>query len=378
MKAFITLALALFMGALPAYGQQNVTPAQVEALKEQIAEIDEWLADAEQDRSALEQQLADAERRISQLTRERRDLRQKAENQTQKLAELRKQEQQLSETLETQRDSLEKQIRSAWMEGDVPALKVLLNEAEPGNIARTMTYYEYLSRDTVKRLKAFQKNLEELKQARAQVQATRTRLASTEADLEQRQQTLADTRKQREQTLAALDEDIQSRRNEREELVADRERLEKLLKDVQEAIAKIPAPNEQQPFESLRQTLPWPAQGRVVTHYGSQYADGKLKRSGMIINTDEEAEVKAVHYGRVVFANWLRGFGLMTIIDHGDGYMTLYGHSSSLFTAPGDWVRAGETVAQAGRTGGTEDPAVYFEVRQNGKAVNPRHWLGNR
>ena len=378
MKAFITLALALFMGALPAYGQQNVTPAQVEALKEQIADIDEWLADAEQNRSELEKQLADTERRISQLTRERRDLQQKAEDLKQKLAKLRKQEQQLSQTLETQRDGLEKQIRAAWMEGDVPALKVLLNEAEPGNIARTMTYYEYLSRDTVKRLKAFQKNLQELKQARTRVQATRTRLARTEADLEQRQRALADTREQREQTLAALDEDIQSRRNEREELVADRKRLEKLLKDVQEAIANIPAPNEQQPFKSLRQKLPWPAQGRVATHYGSQYADGKLKRSGMIINTDEEAEVKAVHYGRVVFANWLRGFGLMTIIDHGDGYMTLYGHSSSLFTAPGDWVRAGETVAQAGRTGGTENPAVYFEVRQNGKAVNPRHWLGNQ
>jgi septal ring factor EnvC (AmiA/AmiB activator) len=378
LNVLLILALALILGASPAYSQQQVTPAQVEALKEQIDDIDQWLADAEENRSSLEKQLADAERRISKLTRERRDLRQEAEEQKRKLKELRAEEQELSSTLETQRKGLEKQIRAAWMEGDAPALKILLNEVEPGNIARTMTYYEYLSRDTVKRLEAFQKSLQELKAARNQVQATRTRLARTEAGLEQRQQELSDTRKKREQTLAELKKDIKSRRDEREELVADRERLEKLLKEVQEAIANIPAPNEQQPFKSLRQKLPWPAEGRIVTNYGNQYADGKLRRSGIIMNTSEDADVKAVHYGRVVFANWLRGFGLMTIIDHGDGYMTLYGHSSSLFTAPGDWIRAGETIAQAGRTGGTEDPAVYFEVRQNGKPVNPRNWLGKR
>jgi len=376
LNVLLTLALALLVGAAPVHAQQKVTPAQVEALKEQIADIDRWLADAEEDRSQLEQQLTATERRISELTRERRNLRQEAEEQKQKLAELQEQERELSSTLEAQRKGLETQIRAAWMEGDAPALKILLNEAEPGNIARTMTYYEYLSRDTVKRLEAFQKSLQALKTARTEVQATRTRLARTETNLEQRQKELADTRAERQQTLASLSQDIQSRRDEREELAADRKRLERLLKEVQQAIASIPAPNESQPFKSLRQKLPWPSKGKVVANYGTDYAEGKLKRSGLIMNTQQEAEVKAVHYGRVVFANWLRGFGLMTIIDHGDGYLTLYGHSSSLFTAPGDWVRAGETIAMAGRTGGTEDPAVYFEVRQNGKAVNPRNWLG--
>lgn len=376
MKVLLALAMALILGATPVYAQQQVTPAQVEALKKQIADINRWLADAEKDRSQLEQQLTATERRISNLTRERRELRQEAGEQAQRLTELQKQEQELSATLETQREGLEKQIRAAWMEGDAPALKILLNEAEPGNIARTMTYYEYLSRDTVQRLQAFQQSLQELKAARAQVQATRTRLARTEANLEQRQEELNDTRAERQRTLAALDQDIQSRRNEKQELEADRKRLEKLLEEVQQAIANIPAPNESQPFKSLRQKLPWPAEGKVVANYGAQYADGRLRRNGIIVNTREEAEIKAVHYGRVVFANWLRGFGLMTIIDHGDGYLTLYGHSSSLFTAPGDWVRAGETIAVAGRTGGTEDPAVYFEVRQNGKPVNPRNWLG--
>ena len=370
------LVLALVLGAVPVYAQQNVTPAQIEALKEEIATIDRWLADAESERSELEQQLANIEKRISTLTRERRQLQAQQAEQTQKLSELQEQQAELSQTLEHQREGLEKQLRAAWMEGDATALKILLNEAEPGDIARTMTYYEYLSRDTVKRLKAFQADLQRLEQTRQDVRSTQTRLARTETDLEQRQQALADSRKKREQTLARLEQDIRNRRNERQELAADRERLEQLLKEVQEAIADIPSPNEQQPFGSLQHKLPWPGDGKVVANFGSLYADGKLRRNGLIINTAEQADIRAVHYGRVVFANWLRGFGLMTIIDHGDGYMTLYGHSSSLFTEPGDWINAGETIAQAGRTGGTEDPAVYFEIRRNGKPVNPRRWLG--
>ena len=376
MKYVLALALALVLGATPLHARDDVTPEQVEALKKRIASIDEWLKDAEKDRSSLEQQLARTEQRISQLTRERRELREKADQQQQRLDELRTQERQLADTLESQREGLKKQIRAAWMEGDAPALKILLNEIEPGQIARTLTYYEYLSNDTVERLQAFQKSLQELKQARAAVQASRVELAKTEADLEQRQQQLTQSKAEREQTLAALKQDIRSRRSERDDLETDRKRLEQLLEEVQQAIANIPSPNESRPFKSLRDKLPWPAKGRVVTNYGAAYADGKLRRSGLIMNTAENAEVTAVHYGRVVFANWLRGFGLMTIIDHGDGYMTLYGHSSSLFTAPGDWVRAGETIALSGRTGGTEDPAVYFEVRQNGKPVNPRRWLG--
>lgn len=373
---FALLALALILGASLAHAEPDVSPAQIQALKQRIAGIDKWLVSAEKNRSDLEQQLVATERRISELTRERRSLRVQANEQQQRLSELQQQENELADTLEQRRESLQKQIRAAWMEGDAPALKILLNEIEPGMIARTMTYYEYLSRDTVERLEAFQASLRELKATRAAVQASRIELATTETSLEQRQRQLAGTRKQREQTLAALDVDIRTRRGEREDLDADRKRLERLLEEVQQAIASIPAPNESRPFKSLRNSLPWPADGRVVNNYGASYAEGKLRRNGFIMNTREEANIKAVHYGRVVFANWLRGFGLITIIDHGDGYLTLYGYSSSLFTAPGDWVAAGETIALAGRTGGTDDPALYFEVRQNGKPVNPRSWLG--
>lgn len=377
MRLTAILALTLTLGAAPALAQQEVTPAQIEELKERIEDIDDWLEDAEDDRSALERQLAATEKNISRLTRERRSLRQQAEQQQQKLRELEKEAQELTRTLDRQRDSLKKQIRAAWMEGDAPAVKVLLNEIDPDKIARTMTYYEYLSKDTVDRLEAFRQSLQELRNTQAAVQSTRVELARTEESVAIRQQELTESRQERQQTLAALNADIQNRRSEREELESDRKRLENLLEEVQQAINNIPSPNESQPFASLRNKLPWPVKGQVLSRYGDRYADGKLRRNGLLIATGDEAEIRAIHYGRVVFANWLRGFGLITIIDHGDGYMTLYGHSSSLFTSPGDWVAAGEPIAQAGRTGGTDSPALYFEVRHNGKPDNPGRWLAN-
>jgi len=378
LNRLLLLTLALLCGASSALAEQQVTPGQIEALKEEIADIDEWLDDAEEDRSSLERQLADLEKRIGRLTRERRQLRQQASQQQKRLAELDQQETKLVRTLDSQRQSLKKQIRAAWMEGDAPAVKVLLNEIDPDQIARTMTYYEYLSRDTVKRLEAFSANLKQLKATRKEVQEGRQRLARLEEDVADRQQKLAASQEQRQQTLASLKADIKSRLNEREQLEADRQRLEKLLREVEQAIADIPSPNESAPFKSLRDRLPWPASGKVTSNFGDRYAKGKLSHTGMLINTPEASEIKAVHYGRVVFANWLRGFGLITIVDHGDGYMTLYGHSSSLFTSPGDWIDAGEPIALAGRTGGTDEPAVYFEIRHKGQPVNPARWLSGR
>ncbi|MDX1457621.1 MAG: peptidoglycan DD-metalloendopeptidase family protein [Marinobacter sp.] len=376
--AILGVSLGLLFLCAPLSANDDVSPQQIEELKEQIADIDEWLEDAEEERSDLERTLVRAEQQISRLTRQRRELRQQLAQQRNHLAELRQQERELIAVLDRQREGLKHQIRAAWMEGDTPAIKVLLNEVDPQDVARTMTYYEYLSQDTVRRLEAFNANLRELRDTQHEANATQTRLAKLEQDVAQRQQQLEASRVEREQTLAALKTEIGNRQERRETLQADRVRLEELLREVQAAIASIPAPNESQPFRSLRSKLPWPTQGRVVRNFGESLAQGRLRHNGLLITTNSDAEVKAVHYGRVVFANWLRGFGLMTIIDHGDGFMSLYGHSSSLLTSPGDWVAAGQAIAIAGQTGGTDQPAVYFEVRHQGTPQNPRRWLSRR
>lgn len=356
-------------------GGEEVSPQQVEQLRDQIREIDQWLETAEKDRSELEQDLAGIERSISELTRERRELRQQADEETSRLARLEEREATLGASLESQRESLKKQIRAAWISGDAPAVKVLLNEIDPQRVARTMTYYEYLSRDTLQRLQAFNRTLNELRENRIASEESRQELQRLEQQAAARQDSLQERQAERERTLTALESDINTRRSEREDLEADRERLETLLREVEQAIAEIPAPNEQQPFAQLRGKLEWPVEGELARRFGDSLAQGQLRLNGQLIETEANAGVQAVHHGRVVFANWLRGFGLMTIIDHGDGYMTLYGHASSLLTSPGDWVASGEDIAIAGRSGGTERPGLYFEIRHQGRPQNPAGWL---
>ena len=375
------LSCCLLLTAIPNAAHADlpdVSPAQLNELKKKISNIDQWLSRAERDRSRLERELTTLERTISDLTRERRELRRQATAEQQTLNNLRAQENELNAQLESQRDSLKALIRAAWAEGDAPAIKVLLNEINPQQLSRTMTYYEYLSRDTLRRLDAFNATLTELRDTRQQVAASRLELSRLESEATQRQARLQDTQQQREQTLTALAAEITSRRDQRQELEADRQRLERLLREVEAAIANLPTPTDSGPFSAQRNKLPWPASGDVIARFGDSLHQGQMRQNGIIINTREEAEVTAVHYGRVVFANWLRGFGLMTIIDHGDGYMSLYGHNSSLLRSPGDWVRAGESIAVSGRSGGTETPVVYFEIRHQGKPQNPTRWLRNR
>ncbi|TBW52932.1 peptidase M23 [Marinobacter halodurans] len=375
------LLFALF-STLPsltlAQDADSVSPEQIEELKEQIADIDDWLKDAEADRGKLEQTLASTERRIGQLKKERRSLRQQVAEQQTEIDRLKERERKLEKELAAKREALKAQIRAAWMAGDAPAVKVLLNEIDPQKLSRIMTYHEYLSQDTVSQLEAFNRTLDDLKATREKSVAARLRLKKTEAAVAERQDKLEDQRKTRERTLALLKSDISDKKAQRQDLVADRKRLEKLLKEVEAAIADIPAPKESQPFSSLRAKLPWPTRGKVIIGYGESLHNGRLRHNGLLIATQPEAEVKAVHYGRVVFANWLRGFGLLTIIDHGDGYMSLYGRNSSLLKSPGDWVRAGETIAIAGEGGKDSNARLYFEIRHNGKPQDPMRWLAHK
>ena len=129
------------------------------------------------------------------------------------------------------------------------------------------------------------------------------------------------------------------------------------------------------PFSKLRAKLPWPVRGNVSRQFGETVGNSDMRTNGIRIRTEEQAPVTAVHYGRVVFANWLRGFGLMIIIDHGDGFMSLYGNNDSLNYSAGEWVRAGDTIAQAGSSGGRSKPGLYFEIRRDGQPENPESWL---
>ena len=135
---------------------------------------------------------------------------------------------------------------------------------------------------------------------------------------------------------------------------------------------------ERKAFAGLRGKLKWPSRGRLANRYGSRRKEGKLKWQGVMIKAPEGTEVTAISHGRIAFSDWLRGFGLLTIIDHGDGYMSLYGGNQSLYKEVGDWVEAGDVIASVGNSGGHRETALYFEIRHNGKPTNPLKWCRNK
>jgi len=158
-------------------------------------------------------------------------------------------------------------------------------------------------------------------------------------------------------------------------MLSDRQQLEDLLSSVEEAIADLDLPEATTPIKQLKGKLPWPTQGEIVRNFGSRDTSSGSRWKGVLIRAKEGNEVHAIHYGHVVFADWLRGFGLLLIIDHGNGYMSLYGHNQSIYKQTGDWVASNEVVSSVGNSGGRDNTGLYFEIRRNGKPQNPKSWI---
>jgi len=370
----LILLLALLL-AMPAGADDEVSRQRLEALKERINEVSAWLDEAQEDEDRLLDRLRTAEREIGRLNSQLRDLEQRTQRLNRELRELAEEESQLTTRLERQRESLTQQLRTAWMHGDTAAIQLLLSQADPQSVTRTMTYYEYISRDAVKRLEAFQSTLAELALNRETAEETRDSLSRTRSETASRRDDLAEGKVERQSALEALQARISERQDELSELQSNRDRLEELLKEAEAAVADIEQPEDTAPFDSLKASLPWPVEGELSARYGQKVDGSNLRHNGIRIRASRGEDVNAVHYGRVVFANWLRGFGLLIILDHGDGYMSLYGNNSSLLYGVGDWVRGGDTIALTGDSGGQSRAGLYFEIRHQGNPQNPMQWL---
>ena len=367
---------ALFLSA-PAAGadDEEVSRERLEQLRERIGQVSEWLEQAQEDEDELLTRLREAEQAISRLNNRLAELQERSESLDEELAELRDEARTLEARKAEGRENLRELVREAWMRGEHPALKLLLTETDPQDITRIMTYHEYLSRDGTRRLQAFAETLEELERNRRATEATRDELEDTRQDVQARRNELGAQRAEREETLNALQARMSERESELDELRDDRDRLEELVAEMEEAVTDIEPPEDTAAFDTLRAKLPWPLRGNVKARFGDAVGESDMQQNGIRIAAEEGDEVEAVHYGRVVFADWLRGFGLMIIIDHGDGYLSLYGNNSSLMRSAGEWVSGGDVVARAGSSGGQREPGLYFEIRSDGQPVNPMGWL---
>lgn len=349
--------------------------ADLKKLKSDIKAAQQRIRQSEDKKDQLSQVLRNTETKLSVTARRIHGLADNIKELQQQLDKLQKQQQKLEQEKQTQEDTLDEQIATSYRMGREKAIKMLLNQEDPQKLSRAMTYADYFSRARVESLMRYQKILQELSDNRAAITSKSESLVASKEKLVAERQQLQGIYRQRNQALATLNSSIKSEQQKLQNMQQEQKQLEMLLRSVNQAVANIRLPGDSIPFSKTRGRLLWPTDGQRDNRYGKRRPPGNLRWEGIAFYAPAGTDVKAVHHGRVVFADWFRGKGLLLIIDHGDGYMTLYAHNQALLRETGDWVSAGETIATVGNSGGLDKPELYFEIRYQGEPLNPAQWL---
>lgn len=371
----LTLALAAALAFAPALSadEQELKEKELAKLRESISALRQELKSGRSRHGRLQEELERIERKLGRAASELRSLEGKLRRQHEELAALEARRDSLEATLGDQRAYLARQVRAAYAMGRQEYVKILLNQEDPAAVGRVLTYYDYLNRARSHRIKTLLSTLDELDSVKRRIARETDRLNALRASQKAQLLELEHSRVARGELLVRLERQLSSKGTRLEGLLADENELQRLLDALAHALSDIPD-NPGESFADLRGKLRWPTRGREVAGFGSPRTSGKVHWRGVLIGASEGQAVRAVSHGRVAFADWLRGYGLLVIIDHGDGYMSLYGHNQTLYKETGDWVAADEVIAAVGNTGGQEQTALYFEIRHNGRPTDPARW----
>jgi septal ring factor EnvC (AmiA/AmiB activator) len=356
---------------------------QLESLRDRISSMQRKLEEAREEYDDAEKDLVRVERLIAATAAELRKVEQRIDDQKERLAELERAHSGQQQALAQERTQLALQLRAVHAAGHQHRIKLLLNQQDPTVAGRMMILHDYYQRARSAGIEAISGQLKRLAASREAVEAERQRLQLSRSELASKGSQLATQRSERDRLVVTLRGRVTAHDNELKRLRADEKRLTNLIESIRSALARIPpepppARVDKRPFRKLRGELRWPTRGRLEIGFGATRQLGDFHWQGMVIAAPEGQEVQAVARGRVAYADWLRGYGMLLIIDHGGGYLTLYGYNRSLYRAVGDWVEAGSAIAQVGVSGGRERSALYFELRRNGQPVDPIRWLTAR
>ncbi len=370
LAATAAVLCALFAG--PAAVADQDPEKELRQVRERIEELQRGVRRDTDRRDALSGQLRDAEENVRGARVRLREVRRRLAESDARLEELTNERERHERALREQRAALASQLRAAYMGGREEQLKLLLSQEDPAAFGRMMVYYSYLGRARAGRIQEIQSLVAALEQALAAENGERERLASLEADSRRKLSAVDAARAERTKALRAVSAQIRSQSDAIAKLRREAAALEKLLADLRKALRDLP-PTAGQAFEKVRGRLAWPVSGRITARYG-QPRGGGLKWNGVMIETGRGTEVRALYEGRIAYADWLPGMGLLLIIDHG-GYMSLYAHNEQLFKSVGDRVEGGEVVAAVGDSGGRSQPGLYLEIRRGAQPLDPVPWF---
>ncbi len=360
---------------------------ELENLRERIAAMQREMDKTSESKSEAADALRESERAISDSNRKLAEISAQLHMADKKLNSLQTQQRQLNKNMISQQALLGKLLYQQYLGGKQEYLKLLLSSQDPNSISRNLQYYRYIVRNRAALLSNLHGNLAALNSADTAIRTQRSELDQLRTEQSVQKKTLEKEQHARQQLLGHISQQLRQQRREINRLQRDENRLAQLVEKLTKMLAQPKSKSlfrndnlpdnsfDGSPFDQLKGKLALPVKGEVTNQFGVQRADSTVLWKGLFLRTSAGQAVKAVAAGRVVFADWLRGFGNLLIVDHGRGYMSLYGNNETLYKQVGDMLRGGDTIAIVGNSGGNEDSGLYFELRHESKPLDPMKWL---
>jgi murein hydrolase activator len=381
-------ALAALLSAAAAGAPRQADPAELDRLRGRIESLKATIAGAEESRAEAADSLRESERAISQANRGLHDLNQQQREAQVRLRELAAQSKRADADIAAQRERLGRILLRQYRGGERDYFKVVFGGGDPNAIARDLAYTGYISRAQAQFIASLRKGLNRLQELADQTRERSAELSDIESNQQKERKTLLGQQIEKRRVLERISAQIRIQRREIGVLQRDEQRLSKLIEELGRIIAAEPrrkpgirnertpeagAPGD--PFARLKGRLRLPIRGELTNRYGTRRAEGGVIWKGLFIRADAGAEVRAVADGRVVFADWIRGFGNLLIVDHGQSYLSIYGNNETLLRPLGSEVGAGQVIATVGNSGGNPESGLYFELRHEGRAFDPMKWV---
>lgn len=349
--------------------------AQLQHLRERISKLRTDIDSKKGLYNSVSKELQKTEKAIAGKVAQLKKTNRKLKQQQRRLQKLYRDKQKKEEHINKQQALLGQQLRTAYMIGRQEYLKLLLNQQDPAALSRVMVYYDYFNKARTARIEQTLEAIAKLEDIKQQIEKQNQVLTQIKQQQLTEKQQLEASYQQRAAVVARLKKELSGKDKQLSQLLENEQQLQALLAVIREVMPEmLNIPDKSLPFARLKGHLTWPAAGNIKSLFGRKRGGGRLTWNGILIKAKTGREVHAISRGRVAYADWLRGYGMLLILDHGDGYMSLYGHNQSLFKETGDWVEAGEVIATMGNSGGQEQSGLYFEIRHNGRPTNPAKW----
>jgi len=370
--AITSLLVMLLLATADVFAETDPNK-QLRLLRERMQRVEAQLTLSQRAKTQEQKALRQLDKKLGVAAKQQRRLSQTLAKKNQRVKALKKQQTSLQQAISGQKDLLAEQLRSAHMMGKQQRIKMLLNQQQADRMSRVMQYYAYFNQARVDNVQLLDKDIQQLQELELQLQHEQTELTTLIVAKRKQSDSLAADKKKRKRLLSGLAKKIKSSAQTLVELKDNEKRLTRLLASIQQAINDIPVSRQQnKPFISRKGKLNWPVKGRLWKRFGSARKSGRY--DGVVISASEGSSIRSISHGRVVYADWLRGYGLLIIVDHGADYLSLYAFNESLYKDVGDWVETGESIATVGLSGGQTRAGLYFSIRKKGKPVNPIHW----